>query len=67
MVRERMSLIQGVQTKEWWQDVTTPILESMRRRLRDLVKLIEKQHRTLTAAGGSMIILKDTQCSLRRA
>ncbi|HEY5550747.1 MAG TPA: DEAD/DEAH box helicase family protein, partial [Opitutaceae bacterium] len=45
MVREQMSLIQDVQTDEWWQDVTVPMLEVLRRRLRDLVKLIDKQQR----------------------
>jgi type I restriction enzyme, R subunit len=45
MVREQMALIQDVQTDEWWQDVTLPMLEGMRRRLRDVVKLIEKQNR----------------------
>ena len=40
-----MPLIQDVQTDEWWQDVTVPMLEVVRRRLRDLVKLIEKQQR----------------------
>ncbi len=45
MVRDQMALIQEVQTDEWWQDVTAPMLETVRRRLRDLVKLIEKQKR----------------------
>jgi type I restriction enzyme R subunit len=45
MVRQQMPLIQDVQTEEWWQDVTVPMLEVVRRRLRDLVKLIEKQQR----------------------
>ena len=45
MVREQMPLIQDVQTDEWWQDVTTPMLEAVRRRLRALVKLIEKRQR----------------------
>jgi type I restriction enzyme R subunit len=45
MVRDQMSLIQDVQTDEWWQDATVPMLEGMRRRLRDLIKLIEKQKR----------------------
>ena len=31
MVREQMALIQDVQTDEWWQDVTVPMLEGMRR------------------------------------
>jgi type I restriction enzyme R subunit len=45
MVRDQMALIQDVQTDEWWQDVTIPMLERVRRRLRDLIKLIEKQKR----------------------
>jgi type I restriction enzyme, R subunit len=45
MVRDQMTLIQDLQTDEWWRDVTIPMLESVRRRLRDLVKLIEKQRR----------------------
>jgi type I restriction enzyme R subunit len=45
MVRDQMALIQDVQTDEWWQDVTVPMLEALRRRLRDLIKLIEKQKR----------------------
>jgi type I restriction enzyme R subunit len=45
MVHEQMSLIQEIQTDEWWQDVTTPMLENVRHRLRALVKLIEKQQR----------------------
>ena len=45
MVRAQMALIHDVQTDEWWQDVTVPMLEAMRRRLRDLIKLIEKQKR----------------------
>jgi type I restriction enzyme R subunit len=47
MVREQIQLIQDVQTDEWWQDVTTPMLESVRRRLRNLVQLIEKAKRKL--------------------
>ena len=40
-----MPLIQDVQSDEWWQDVTIPMLERVRRRLRSLVKLIEKRKR----------------------
>jgi type I restriction enzyme R subunit len=45
MVRAQMELIADVQTDEWWQDVTTPTLERVRRRLRDLVQFIDKQSR----------------------
>ncbi|AKJ38358.1 DEAD/DEAH box helicase family protein [Methanosarcina barkeri] len=45
MVRDQMALILDVQTDEWWENVTTPMLETLRRHLRNLVKLIEKHHR----------------------
>jgi type I restriction enzyme R subunit len=45
MIRALMPLIQDVQSDEWWQDVTVAMLEVARRRLRDLVRLIEKQRR----------------------
>lgn len=45
MVREQMALIQDLQTDQWWQDVTCPMLEGVRRRLRNLVQLIEKAKR----------------------
>ncbi len=44
-VQEQLPLLQDVQTDEWWQDVTLPMLEVLRKRLRGLVKLIEKQKR----------------------
>ncbi len=44
-IRQQLELIQTVRTEEWWQDVTVPMLESMRKRLRDLVHLIEKSRR----------------------
>ena len=45
MVHQQMPLIQDLQTDEWWQDVTVTMLEMVRRRLRALVKLIEKRRR----------------------
>jgi type I restriction enzyme R subunit len=47
MICDQIELILDVQTDEWWQDVTVPMLESVRRRLRELVKLIEKQSRKI--------------------
>jgi type I restriction enzyme R subunit len=44
-VRAQMPLIQDVQTDEWWQDATLPMIELVRRRLRDLVVFIEKRER----------------------
>lgn len=46
MVNMQMSHIQEVQTEEWWVDVTVPMLEVIRRRLRDLVQFIDKKKRT---------------------
>jgi len=45
MVQQQMVLIQEVQSEQWWQDVTIPMLEVLRRRLRNLVQLIDKQQR----------------------
>jgi len=45
MVQVQRALIQDLQTDEWWQDVTVPMLDQARKRLRLLVKLIEKQAR----------------------
>jgi type I restriction enzyme R subunit len=47
MVNAQMALIQDVQTDEWWQDVTVPMLEVLRRRLRDLVQFIDKRQRKI--------------------
>lgn len=47
MVAAEMALIQEVQTDAFWQDVTLPMLETIRRRLRALVKLIEHKKRPL--------------------
>jgi type I restriction enzyme, R subunit len=47
LVLAQMEFIQEVQTDAWWQNVTIPMLESARRRLRNLIHLIEKQKRKL--------------------
>jgi type I restriction enzyme R subunit len=47
MVRAHLSLIADIQTEEWWQDVTLAMLEDARKKLRSLVRLIEKSRRKL--------------------
>ena len=47
MVHAQIELIQDIQTDTFWQDVTTPMLERVRRRLRSLVGLIEKSQRKI--------------------
>jgi type I restriction enzyme R subunit len=53
MIQQQLEVIQEIQTDEFWQDVTTPILENVRKRLRSLVKLIEK--------GKRMVVYTDFQ------
>ena len=45
MVAAEMELILDAQTETYWQDVTAPILEVLRRRLRGLMKLIDVRRR----------------------
>ena len=45
MINKQLALLQNIQSDGWWEDVTTPMLEIVRRRIRDLVKLIEKKKR----------------------
>ncbi len=41
-VAQQMELILEVQTDAYWQNVTLPMLEQVRRQLRDLIKFIDK-------------------------
>ncbi|MGZ8184592.1 MAG: type I restriction-modification enzyme R subunit C-terminal domain-containing protein [Methylobacter sp.] len=41
-IKAQMPLIQAIAGDEWWEDVTVPMLEIVRKKLRALVKLIEK-------------------------
>lgn len=47
MVRAQLPLIADVQTSEWWQDVTLAMLEDVRKKLRSLVRLIDRSRRNL--------------------
>jgi len=46
-IRAEMPLIQAVAGDEWWEGVTVPMLETVRRRFRALVKLIPKGQKTV--------------------
>ena len=46
-IKAQMPLIQSIATDEWWQDITVGMLESTRKKLRLLVKLIEKSVRPI--------------------
>jgi type I restriction enzyme R subunit len=42
VIKQELELLLDVQSDDWWTDVTYPLLEQLRRRLRDLVPLIER-------------------------
>ncbi|MBA4110817.1 MAG: restriction endonuclease subunit R [Leptothrix sp. (in: Bacteria)] len=44
-IKAEIVLIQAIAGDEWWQDVTLGMLENARKRLRALIKLIEKSKR----------------------
>jgi type I restriction enzyme R subunit len=46
-VAAELPFLQELQSDEYWQDITLPMLEEIRRRLRELVKLIETKNRPL--------------------
>jgi type I restriction enzyme R subunit len=47
MVQQQLPLILDLQTEEWWQDVTVHLIEQARKRLRLLIKLIDKKERKI--------------------
>ncbi|WP_242625456.1 type I restriction-modification enzyme R subunit C-terminal domain-containing protein [Protofrankia symbiont of Coriaria myrtifolia] len=47
LVRAQAELLEELTTDAWWQDVTLPMLESVRLRLRGLIRLIEKGKRNV--------------------
>ena len=47
VVAEQQELIAGIQTDEWWADVSYPMLEDSRKRLRSLVHLIERTRKNV--------------------
>lgn len=45
MVKAHIELIEQIQPEEWWTDVTLPMVERVRRRLRDLIQFIDVKSR----------------------
>ncbi|MGA1263343.1 MAG: type I restriction-modification enzyme R subunit C-terminal domain-containing protein, partial [Prochlorothrix sp.] len=43
MIGAQLIFIQEVQAESWWTDVTPPLVEDLRRRIRDLVKFIDRK------------------------
>jgi type I restriction enzyme R subunit len=42
MIQAQLAFIQEVQDEHWWQDITLPMVEEIRLRIRDLVKFIDR-------------------------
>jgi len=42
LVKAQLELLGEIQADDWWQDVTVPMLESVRRKLRHLIRLIDR-------------------------
>jgi type I restriction enzyme R subunit len=47
MVKAQMQLIREVQTDEYWEGITLPLLEILRKKLRNLIQFIEKKKRKI--------------------
>ena len=47
MVREKLVVLEELQSEEWWHDVTVVMLERVRKDLRQLVQFIEKRNRNV--------------------
>lgn len=47
MIHAQLDLIKDLQADAWWQDVTPPMLEIARKRLRELVKLVERSKKKI--------------------
>ena len=44
-IKTQLALIQAIAGEEWWEDITVALLESARKKLRALIKLIDKAER----------------------
>ncbi len=42
-VKQHLALIQEIQTEEFWQDITLPMLENVRRKLRSLIQFLDPE------------------------
>ena len=73
-VKEQLPLIQEIQTEAFWKDITLAMIESVRRRLRGLIKFIERKsiepvYTVLTDEIGtsSEVVLKDFSTGINLA
>ena len=64
VVAQQLELIAAIQTDEWWADVTYPMLEDARKRLRGLVHLIEYTKKNVLYSDFSDEIGESTEIEL---
>lgn len=64
-VHSELPLLADLQTDEWWEDVTLPMLENVRRRLRNLVQFIERQKRPILYTDFEDVIYEPVDIALR--
>jgi type I restriction enzyme R subunit len=63
-VKERERLLDELAGDEWWVDVTLPMLERARRRVRDLVKFVDKRRRAVVYSNFADELGEDTTIDL---
>jgi len=64
MVAAQLPLIQDVQSEDWWKDVTAPMLETARKKLRELVRFIEKARRSPVYTNFADTVGEETEVAL---
>ena len=64
MVQQQIVLIEEIQTDDFWQGVTAPIIENVRKKLRSLVKLIDKAGRVVVYTDFEDVIGDESSVSM---
>ena len=65
-IREQQELLSDLAGDEWWVDVTLPMLETARRRVRGLVRLLEKRKRVAVYTDFSDVLGEVEEVALHR-
>jgi type I restriction enzyme, R subunit len=47
MIKDQLAFIQDAQEESWWSDVTPPMVEEIRVRIRELIKFIDRKKRDI--------------------
>ena len=64
LVKKQIDLITEIQTDDWWQDVNLPVLERVRRRLRNLIHLIDRTNKKIVYTDFEDIIEDGTEIDI---